>query len=88
MPVAHASVSKILEDGTKGPQPLNVEHHFIVYQRNDEEVRDERLWVDEEMDVVADTGAGHLIVIGNRHLKARTEDRLKVQTTCHFSGDE
>jgi hypothetical protein len=81
-------VSKILEDGTKGSQPLNVEHHFIVCQRNDEEVRDECLCIDEELDVVADTGTSHLIVVGNRHLKARAKDWLKVQTTCHFSGDE
>jgi hypothetical protein len=87
-PAAHSHIGEIPEDGTKGPQLLNVEHHLIAYQRDDKEVHDECLLVDEELDIVADAGTGHLIAIGDRHLEARVKDRLEVETTCCFCGDE
>jgi hypothetical protein len=87
-PAAHSRIGEIPEDGTKGPQPLNVDHHLIAYQQDDKEVHDECLLVDEELDVVADVGAGHLIAIGDRHLEARVKDRLEVEMTHCFCGDE
>jgi hypothetical protein len=76
--VAHARVGEIPEDGAKGPQPLNTEHHLIAHQWNDEEVHDECLHVNEELDVVADASTSHLVAVGDRHLKARVEDQLKM----------
>jgi hypothetical protein len=61
---------EILEDGTQSAKPVHHEHHFMAVQWDNGQISDELLAVDEEVDVVVDAGASHLVTIGDRDMEA------------------
>jgi hypothetical protein len=87
-PATHVALLKVPQNGPQGAQPLDTQHHVVAAERNDEEISDELLVVDEDVDVAANPGAGDAVAIGNRHAEAWAEQGFQVEVTCCGGGDK
>jgi hypothetical protein len=64
-PAGHACLREVPQYGSQGAQPVHTQDRIVAIQRDDEEVDDKLLGVDEDMCRAADAGSGHPVAVGD-----------------------
>jgi hypothetical protein len=87
-PTAHVCLVEVPQDQAQRAQPLHAEQHVVALHRNNEQVDDKFLGVDEDAERATDAGARDPITIGDLDMKTGLVEGFQVEASGDRRRDE